>query len=274
MNTVSVIVVTPDGVLRNSKLLSQFREISKNFLQVDFRILSGFDGRKGDFPGSHAIDQEGNVRILGRELKPTESACLLSHAKAISQSKTDWLIVLEDDMEFVAIEQWCDFVRSLRLLRFSRPAILLLYKGQKCVSLKRSCIKEFDFTFSRVLSLPTTTRAYAINLAAVRIVQNQRSFIGAADWPTWSSDIFFYQTESTFFRHRDGGDSYVAPQTSDIQDIWPRFRSSILIQIFELIKGDIPKIVNGRNRFVRLFVVPRLARILYKLDIFHFFTSN
>jgi GR25 family glycosyltransferase involved in LPS biosynthesis len=179
-----VTVLTDKGIPRRFELLEEIGypvHILDSSAKVDFQAHDS------------EIDQKSNSIFLGRILSNNEKRALLSHAFIIKESSNDWLVVLEDDA-ILNKQLFSNFLSEIGNLHLSAPTILLLYHGKNGVFVrkKRTLIDGSSLSFHRCLALPSGAVSYAINLAAVKIVQNCRKYVGTADWPTWSANIDFY----------------------------------------------------------------------------------
>ena len=269
--TLSLKVITPDGKLRNQILLSQLKAIKKIY---DVEIILGYDGRRGEFPGFEKINQRSNEIYLGRFIFTTEAACLLSHWKAISESKTDWTIILEDDVQIIDLQHFLRFCRDLNRKSSDTLDILLLYKGVGGIFSRRKKYHYVYPKFSKVLDLPTTTRAYVVNRKVSQLAQNQLVFTGTADWPTWIAPIDFYQSWENFVSHEGALPSMIDQQTAAVREVWPIFRKSLPSMLLALFKKRYRSTAGGYLSFIRLLILPKHYRVICRFDTNERFVSS
>jgi hypothetical protein len=275
VSKINISVITPDGVLRNPRLANQLKSVvNETNLDEDF-VFCGADGRNGIFQGFEQINQAANTLILGRELVATEAACLISHKLAYAHSHSDWLVILEDDVQIGSISAFKELLGSLNdLSEFSKPTILLLFAGKNGVISRRKSLQIGNIGFRKILKLPTSTCAYIVNKKAMALAAGESNFIGTADWPTWSRSVNFYLQTSSIVSHVGQGNSIVSQSTSDFSNVWPRFQYALGTNISELAKGLIPSHVGGRYAYWSLFTKPLLFWSFSKLPVLKFFFSR
>jgi hypothetical protein len=244
----------------------------KKFYNVE--IVLGYDGRRGVFPGIEKINQRSNEIYLGRVIFTTEAACLLSHWKAISESKTDWTVILEDDVQIIDLSHLIRFCKDLNRKSSNTLEILLLYKGAGGIFSRHKKYKYGDQNFSKVLDLPTTTRAYVVNRKVSQLAQNQLFFTGTADWPTWIAPIYFYQSWQDFISHDGALSSMIDKQTDAVREVWPKFRKSLPRMLLALFIRRYRLTAGGYLSFTRLLILPKFYRAIYRFDTNERFLSS
>lgn len=266
--TVSISVITPDGTLRNQRLKSQLEILVKRFSFLTEFIFHGVDGRSGVFEGFDKINQTTNLTIIGRELTTTEGACLFSHRNAYKKNDSDWLIVIEDDMEIVSLENFATLIGSMKTFwEVTQPTILLFYVGKNGLIPRFRSFALGKVDFYKVLKIPTTTRAYAINILAREVAIQDLDYIGTADWPTWSKKVNFYLTTEKIFIHSGEENSLVATSTNRYRHVWPQFQYSLIHNLQSLTTGREPSLVGGRYWFWRAFTKPLLLWTISRIPL-------
>ena len=269
--TVHVSVITPDGTLRNLRLDAVLSDLRKQFSFLHEYIFRGVDGRTGFFEDFEKINQSANSKILGREITTTEGACLFSHRNAYRECNSDWLVVIEDDMEIVNEKAFADLLGILQSESpIKQPVVLLIYVGKKALVPFRRSILVGKMPFFRALKIPTSTCAYVINAAARDVALRDLNFIGTADWPTWSNQVQFYLINDQIFRHLGEDNSLLADSTNQFRNVWPKFHYSIISNLKALTTGVLPATVGGRIAFIKLFTKPLLLWRSSKIPLVNF----
>lgn len=271
----SLSVITPDGSLRNNQLKSQLVNLTEKFGFINEFIFHGVDGRRGDFDDFSKLNQKTNVAILGRKITSTEGACLFSHRNAYQNSNSDWLVVIEDDMEIVNADLFENLLSNLEAQAHSnKPTILLLFVGKNALIPIRRSFCYGKIPFFRALKVPTSTCAYAINRAAMGVALRDSKFAGTADWPTWSHKVKFFLTSDHIFRHLGEDNSLLSYSTNQYRNVWPKFHYSISGNLKTLLASSVPSMLGGKVVFWRLFSKPLILWGISKMPPISFFLSR
>lgn len=184
-------------VISLQKALSRRLSILKLFKEINLRFdfVDAIDGREMKAKDYFPLLRNPNYFFNRRSvLSPAEVGCRLSHKMAISQfvetGVSDWLMVLEDDVQFKA--GFVDFVSKLNQTTLERPVVIHL-GGQEGILCRRRVYKKLDsdladLGISKVnkytLRWLYRTCGYIINSAAAKELNRlhcTHSFV-ADDW--------------------------------------------------------------------------------------------
>lgn len=172
-----------------AKLETSLRDFQKKHV---FRV--SIDGRLIKI-SEDIYDDEVSKAINRRSLTPSEIGCALGHLTAYNWANdTDWLIVLEDDVEVLGdiseIEE--------KLSRLSSEASVIHLDDFESM-------RTDDFFRYAKWKLPYRTHAYAINRTALDFIkQRQQNIISTADWPIqWAHHVKFFRMKNKVIRLKD-----------------------------------------------------------------------
>jgi len=256
----NIYIITPNGILRNQLLNESF---------PNGIVISGFDGRKESFDEHFRIDQLSNSLVIGRKLSSTQSAAVLSHNKAQTESTGDWFCILEDDALVLDLQAFHDALRLISDLDFRKPTVVLLYAGyggnyKKFRSLDR------NFSLSRISSLPTGAVGYIMNSNCRNLIRNESKIVGAPDWPTWSSRVNFFQLYPAVVNHSwEFKPIYSSISLKTDPTSWPEYRKSIRGILKGILNSKITRSFGGRKNYFSLVLKPSIYKRLSKLRKFN-----
>lgn len=172
-STFAIVVIGEAGGLRNPELESQLSNFEFSYSSPVF--LSA-DSDLDEF-----TDQSANRVLFGRDLLNGEVGCALAHEKARRGSNSDWLMVLEDDvnLEPSIIGEVISLVKGLST---DIPTIISLFDEAQ--------LAGKEGIFRRLPYPPSCNTAYVANFAANQIKADK--FVGTADWPLHMQDLAYF----------------------------------------------------------------------------------
>ncbi len=137
---------------------------------LDFEIFPAFDGRSLNVEDYPAYDRPKRLRNFGRDMRPGEIGCLLSHRSIYEKMIAENIaaaIVLEDD---VIIEP--DFAKVIGSLETcDAPYELVRFLGsEKVAKLKQRKVFDFGngYSLNRLMTTPGGAHAYLITLSGAK----------------------------------------------------------------------------------------------------------
>ncbi len=248
-----ILIVTPDGVLRNSAL----REALPGA-----EVFSGYDGRSSNLQDHPKINQDSNEVVISRRLSSTQAGAVLSHNKAQSISEGNWTCILEDDAVVLDSSVFYEGIAQIKRLKYKEPTIILLYSGYGGVYGKFRLIGK-SFSLGKVLSLPTGAVGYVINNACKNMVLGEFQITGGPDWPTWSSKVDFFQLYPPIIFHSSNHKSIYMELSMKTDSInWPKHRQSTVGAFTSLFSLKILKSYGGLKSYFKIVILSGLHRKL------------
>ena len=135
-----------------------------------------------------------------RNMSCREVAAAISHSRARKIAYTegsDWNIFLEDDSEFIQIND-SNFVSNLARLPEERGVFIHLFPEQNGILASSDFIGMYS-----IKKNPDYANAYALNREALRIlIKNSKGdYLSLADWPDFPRRILRLATNQSIFRH-------------------------------------------------------------------------
>ena len=256
----NIYIITPNGLLRNKLLNESF---------PNGIVISGFDGRKESFDDHFRIDQISNSLVIGRKLSSTQSAAVLSHNKAQTESTGDWFCILEDDALVLDLEAFRDALKLISGLNFRKPTVILLYAGYGG-SYKKFKALDRNFSLSKISSLPTGAVGYIMNSKCRDLIKNERKIVGAPDWPTWSSKANFLQLYPAIVNHSwEFKKIYSAISLKTDPISWPEYRKSIRGLLKGILNSKITSAFGGRQNYFYSVIKPSIYKRLNNVRKFN-----
>lgn len=246
-----ILVITPDGELRNSNLRSTVPSA---------KIIKGFDGRLAPLHYHNRICQDGNQVVIGRRLSSTQAGAVLSHYDAQARENHRWVCILEDDAIVLDGGAFYDALRLIDNLSSTKPTIVLLYAGYGGVYSRFQSLNS-RFSIAKVRALPTGAVGYVINSSAQKIVSSQDQVTGGPDWPIWSVKVHFLQLFPSVVFHSEEFESiYMTIAGRFDSTTWPAHRSSFKAMITSLFRPDIINAYGGRMSYMKCVLLPAIHR--------------
>ena len=165
---------------------------------VECNLIS-FDGAK-DGITSEIFDLNLSRELMRRNLSAGEIGCAYGHLLAYQRcEESDWLIVLEDDVEILST--------TLELEEFLSKGDFSKYPAVVFFDLDSENLKPWNFRKFPWYHRPYGTHAYAINRKALELVQaSHLKILSTADCPIqWEYSIYFFSARVNVFSSRNIG---------------------------------------------------------------------
>ena len=257
VNTVECRVIKITDSPRSSSFLG--------FQKFDFHFKKGYVLHDNSVELKR-IDQHANKIYYGRELTLRECGCLLSHLSCYEDTDADWLIVFEDDAQFLQTDLQ-NVLYFLSQKKFDTPSILLLGYGDYGV-FKNSYVDVFGagdarFTIHSALAMPTGAYGYAINRRAMNVAIKQSSFTGTADWPVWISQVSIFAVSPKIAIHPKTDQSTIYQHSTPLH-AWPKHRSSALYAMLGQLNPHITRAYGGTMNYFKINLRQSFYRKLTK----------
>jgi len=250
-----ILVVTPDGILRNPSLREAL---------PDADIFKGYDGRILDLESHPRINQRFNEIVISRRLSSTQAGAVLSHNGAQIIGEDEWTCILEDDAVILDKSAFTTAIELVEKLYYKRPTIILLYSGYGGVYGKFRSISK-NFTLAKVLSLPTGAVGYVINEACRKMIMLESAITGGPDWPTWSSEVNFFQIYPSVIFHASTFKSIYLEIANESDSVyWPIHRQSARLAFISIFLPKITKSYGGCRRYFKIVILSGIYRKLMR----------
>lgn len=193
------------------------------------------------------LAQDLNELLLGRSLSIGEAGCLLAHSYCWKTGTTEWMLVLEDDVDldlgsFESIRQFSEN------LQFNHPAVVHLFDGKA----KNSASPKLR----SLMFQPSGTVAYLINSAARELAPEK--LIGTADWPFhFTGRVKFYSYWGLGISEKGGTTSTIGASRSKNKGSWGFYLRAV---------GRLPRIFSrfGMNGIMFSLVSPLLRDTTFR----------
>jgi hypothetical protein len=155
-------------------------------------------------------DQNVALQLIGRQMSRPEIGCAISHQRIIQDAadfEGEFIVVLEDDTE---LDVRVSDLKNLPPVKSEKPTLTELITNKRFslpirrVRMDGELNRKSPLVY-RSISVPTSSRCYVLNEAAIRALQPEQSRIFyLADFPPdYSKKVEFWYTQNPLATDRD-----------------------------------------------------------------------
>jgi hypothetical protein len=179
--SVMIVILGIKKRFRGDELVKRF-----DLMGVPYCIVDGLDASQVKIPQDWKNETRSHF-MVGRSLTDAEIACSWGHWQAIKvgeEARADWILVIEDNVKPNYINE---IYQALCRLQFFQPTLISFYSDPNFhLDFKKGIITP-SMELKKCLSIPTSTKCYAVNLSGQRKLASdyeQYGFQGyLADFP-------------------------------------------------------------------------------------------
>lgn len=140
---------------------------SLDLMGVPYSIVDGLDASQVKIPEDWRNEKR-SYFMVGRSLTDAEIACTWGHWQAIKvgmEARAEWILVIEDNVKPIYINE---IHQALSCLQLFQPTLISFHSDPNYNLEFKKKIVTPSMELKKCLSMPTSTKCYAVNLSGQR----------------------------------------------------------------------------------------------------------